>query len=249
MGRLLIISWLNVKNIIHSKKFLFGIIAAFAYSMLWVLIGLFVHPLTPRLELYASEIGRFLYLIILYVSVSMLRSDIKLNTVKTVFTGIFTRIEIMISKAISLIIWGIIFFLIIEINNVLVSCILHKGIGISGFLSFNHLQLFVTYIVITFTMGSLMLLIISLIFNDKKSILFYMVFFSMVNFYTAAIPILVKRKPEMAEKFFIYMKTPFYNVVDLAQGNLNINTVLINILWGVIFFGFSMFIINRREIK
>ncbi|EPY2275860.1 hypothetical protein ACXAT3_000556 [Clostridium sporogenes] len=246
MIKLLKVSWLNVKNGAYSKEFLLGIIAAFIYSMLWVLI---VHPSKYGLDAYAFELGRFLYVIILYAAVSTLRNDIRFNITKTVFTGVFSRIEIMMSKGIGLIIWGIIFFIIVEINNVLVSCILYKKIGIAGFLAFNHLQLFMSYIVITFTMGSLMLLIVSIMFNEKKSILFYIVLFSMINFYTSAITCIISKNPQLAERFSTYMKTPFYNVVVLIQGNFDMKSVLINIVWGVIFLIFSILIVNKREIK
>lgn len=54
MIRLLKVSWINVKNTAYSKEFLLGIIAAFIYSMLWVLI---VHPAKYGLDSYAFELG------------------------------------------------------------------------------------------------------------------------------------------------------------------------------------------------
>ncbi|WP_050608191.1 ABC transporter permease [Clostridium niameyense] len=246
MSRLLKISWFNVKNIINSKKFLLGVSLAFVYSLLWILL---VHPSKYTLLGYSFEIGRFLYVIILYSTVSMLRDDIKSNSSKTVFSGIFSRVEIMLSKGIGLLILGVLFFLIVEINNLLAAFILYKNIGISGFLNFDHLQLFIVYVVITFCMGSIMLFIISIKFNDKKSILFYILMFSMINFYTSAIVMLVHRKPEFAERFSLYMKTPFYSSMELTQGYFNKNSLIINIVWALIFFIASIIIMNRREIK
>lgn len=246
MHKLLKMSWLNVKNTAYSKEFLLGITAAFAYSMLWVFM---VHPKEYRLQQYDFEFGRFLYVIILYAAVSILRNDIKSNSTKTVFTGVFSRTEIMVSKSIALIIWGIIFSIIIEVNNIIASLILYKKIGINGFLAFNHLQLFITYIVIAFSMGAIMLLIISIMFNESKSILFFIVILSLVNFYTAAITVITSTHPETVKTFSTYMKTPFYNTVALMQGYFNIQSVLINVVWAVIFCTFSIFIINKREIK
>ncbi|SHI71396.1 hypothetical protein SAMN02745163_00700 [Clostridium cavendishii DSM 21758] len=246
MKGLLKISWLNVKNIAYSKKFMLGISIAFIYSMMWVFL---VRPSRYGLSEYAFEIGRFLFIVILYSTVSLLRNDIIFNTTKTVFTGIFSRIEIMITKAISLIIWGIIFALIIEINNVVASCILYEKIGISGFLAFNHLELFITYIVIALCIGSLMFLISSIMFNESKTVLFFILFISMINFYTAGIVTLIFRHPEVANKLFIYLQTPFYNIVLLTQGIFNIKAVIINLAWTLIFFVSATFVINRREIK
>ena len=246
MHKLLKISWLNVKNSVYSKEFLLGIIALFSYSMLWVFL---VHPAQYRLEGYDFEFGRFLYVIILYAAVCIIRNDIRFNTIKTIFTGVFSRTEIMISKGIGLIIWGVIFSVIVEINNVLVSCILYEKIGITGFLAFNHLHLFITYIVIAFCMGSFMVLIVSVMFSEKKSILFFIGILSMVNFYTAAITTFIGRNPEIAKNFSTYMKTPFYNTVLLMQGQFNMKSVLINVAWAVVFCILSAFIIKKREIK
>lgn len=246
MHKLLKISYLNIKNLICSREFLLGIIAAFSYSMLWVLL---VHP--PKYELgdYAFELGRFLYVVMLYAGVSILRNDIKFNTTKNIFTGIFSRTEIMFSKIISLIMFGITFYIMVEINNLLTAFILWEKIGIVGFLTFNHLHLFISYIAIVVSMGGLMLLIESILFSEKKSVLFIILIFSMINFYTTAITTYIGSHPEAAQKFSTYMKTPFYNTVMLMQGNFNMNSVLINILWSMIFFALSIIIVNKREIN
>ena len=246
MDKLAKISYLNVKNVVKSKEMLIGVIAVYCYSMLWIL---FVHPPKYGLNEYGFEFSRFLYVIILYASVSILRNDIRWNTTKTIFTGIYSRVEIMVSKAISLILLGIVFYIFAEINNVLATVVLFNKIGFSSFLTFNHLQLFISYISITLAMGSLMLLIVSLKFNDKKSILFYILFLSMVNFYTAAIVVLTTTKPELVETFSSYMKTPFYNVVAMSQGIITLESVIINFLWAVGFLVISFFVISKREIK
>lgn len=250
MRKLFKISCLNVKNVICSKEFILGMAAAFAYSMLWVI---FVHPTMYRLSDYDFEFGRFLYLIILYAAVSILRNDIKSNAAKTVFTGVFTRTQIMISKGIGLILLCFIFYAVFEINNILISCIMYKKIGLSGFININHLQLFIAYMAITLCMGSLMILIISLIFSEKKSILFFIVILSMINFYSAAITAGISSHPEAAQNFSLYMKTPFYNTIYL-MGNFNLQSafiqpVLINIAWAVLFYASAVFVMNKREIK
>lgn len=240
------LSYLNVKNVVYSKEFLIGVMAAFAYSMLWV-FG--VRPDQYGIGEYGFEIGRFLFVIILYAAVSTLRNDIRFNTTKTNFTGVFSRVEIMLSKGMALVMLGIVFYIIVEINNVLVAAILYKKIGVAGFLAFNHLQLFISYVVITATVGSLMLLIVSIMFNENKVILLFIVLFSMVNFFTAAIVTMVGREPEMAQNFSIFMKTPFYNVVAMQQGIFSVEAVVINMLWALLFFVGSMFIVVKREIR
>jgi ABC-2 type transport system permease protein len=245
MHNLLRLSWLNVKNKMFSRIFLFGIACAFAYPLLWV----FAVNKKYQLDLYCFEMGRFMYVIMLYAAVSLLRDDIKNNTTKTVFTGVFSRTEIMISKAISLVIWGCVFAFLLELNNIIVSAILHKTIGINGFLSVNHVQLFINYIVILFSMGGLMLLIASIAFNDSKNILFYILLLGMVNFFTSAVVTAVHRNPELKSKFIAYIATPFYNAVELTSWDFNAEAILINVLWGIGFIAMATLIINKREIK
>lgn len=246
MNKLIKISWFSVKNSLLSKEFFIGMIVAFFYSMLW---GFLVHPPKYGLLDYDFEFGRFLYVIILYETVSILRNDIKSNSVKVMFTGVFSRLEIMLSKGIALIIWGFVFSIAIEVNNLITSCILYKKIGLQGFIEFPHLQLFIKYIAITVCMGSIMLFFISIIFNEKKSILLIIVLFSMINFYSAAITVLVSRQPELAPKFALYMKTFFYNTILLIQGVFAIKPILIEIAWALVFYIFSILVIMRKEIK
>ncbi|MDS0525521.1 hypothetical protein NNC19_07505 [Clostridium sp. SHJSY1] len=246
MYKLFKMSWLNIRNSLKSKVFFLGILAAFIYSSLW---ALFVHPKMYGLLEYDFEMGRFLFLIMLYVAVSILRDDIRFNTNKAVFTGIFSRVEVMISKVMSLIIWGGIFFAIVEIDNVIIACILYKKIGINGFLALNHLELFIIYLVIMLVMGSFMMLAVSIVFKENKAILFLIVFLGMINFYTAGIVTLVNRKPEIAASLTGYMITPFYNIGVLAQGYFNMESIIINLAWAILFIISSTIIIYRREIR
>lgn len=246
MFKLLKLSWLNVKNVLRSKEFLLCIIAAFAYSMLWIF---YVHPKQYGLEDYTFEFSRLLYVVILYTSIAILRNDIKANTTKTLFTGIFTRIEVGISKVISLVILGFLFSVIVEINNLFTALCFYKKMGISGFISINHLKIFSTYIVITFSMGALLLLITSIIFNGKKTILYFVLLLSAVNFYGIIFVNMVRNDLEFAKKIPLYMKTPFYNSTALMTGEFPIDGALITIGCGVIFSIISILIMNKREIR
>lgn len=246
MDRLLKTAYLNAKNLLLTKELLLGVLAAFGYSMLWILV---VHPSKYNLEGYSFEFERFLFVIMLYAAVSLLRDDIRFNTSKTVFTGIFNRIEIMFSKFISIIILALVFFVVAEINNILASILLYSKIGITGFLAYSHMQMFITYVVTILTMGSIMLLIVSVSFNESKSILFYILFLAMINFYTSGITMLVYRNPELKDKLWGYMITPFYNVSALNQGMFTVRAVLINLIWALVFFGATIIVVSRREIK
>jgi ABC-2 type transport system permease protein len=253
MVKLLKVSYLSVKNIVRSRESLLLLIAAFAYSIMWVILVNIRSMKSFGLIDHTCEFGRFLFVAILYISASILRNDIRANATKTLFTGVFTRSQIMLSKIISLIMLSVFISIIVEINSLLVAILSPNKIGISGFLSINHLQVIITYSVVTFSMGALMIFIMSIIFSEKKSILFIILILSALNFYNAAFVTMASREPLFAEKISIYAKTPFYIWTDstmaLTTGILNIQQLLIAVVYGVGFSVLSIFIINKREIK
>ncbi|EDS78403.1 putative membrane protein [Clostridium botulinum C str. Eklund] len=249
MTKLLKLSFLNTKNVVRSKQFIVFIIAAFAYSLAFFMA---TSSRNIKLQSYSNEFGRFLFVVILYASVSILRGDIISNTTKTIFTGIFTRIEVMFSKLISLIFLGFIFYLIVEVDALFIGLLDYKRMGLQKFLEMQHGQIMIIYIVITFSVGTLMFLINSIILKKGKNILFAIVTLTAINFNNAFIVTLSHRSSVFAEKIWIYAKTPFYIWTDLSLRSftevLNIEQLLMCIVYGLVFFGFATFIISKREI-
>ena len=240
----------NVKNIVRSKPFKYLIIAAFLYSLMWLIAG---QSRSFVLETYVIEFGRFLYTIILYASLSVMRNDIITDTIKTLFTGVFSRNKIMMSKLLSLIILGFIFSLIVELDGFLLSILDWRKIGVIEFLKLPHLKIILTYIIITFSAGTFMFLINSIIFKRGKNILFTILFLSAVSFNNAFVVTLAYKDVEFAERISFYAKTPLYIWTDLLLKlkleSLNINEVLMTIAYGIIFSVCSILILDKREIK
>ncbi|KOC32728.1 ABC transporter permease [Clostridium botulinum] len=249
MTNLLKLSFLNVKNIVRSKAFIALTIGAVMYSLVFFIAG---NSRLLRLQTYSIEFGRFLYVAILYGSVSIIRKDIVSNTTKTIFTGIFNRVEIMLSKLISLIFLGLIFYIMVECDALLIGLLDYKKMGINQFIKMPHFQTMLVYIVLTFSVGAFMFLINSIIFKKGKNILFSILILSAINFNNAIVVTLAYRNSAFAEKISLYAKTPFYIWTDLFLGlsnqNVNIAQILISILYGLLFFVCSTFIINKREI-
>ena len=247
MLKILRITWLNIKSILCSKEVLMGIALSFAYSMLWILA---IHPKHMPLEGYDAEFGRFLYMVILYVGISILRNDIRSNTIKCVLTGTLSRRKIMLAKQLALLACGFFFFLLMELNSILAAVILHNKIaGIGSYLSFNHVELLIAYITITLGMGNLMILIVAVIFNDKKSILGWIVFLAMVNFYNFGLVTFLGNNSRLAGKFGLYLKTSIYSTSELMMGIVNSKTVSINVVSALVLFVISTLVIAKREIK
>lgn len=240
----------NVKNIVRSKPFKYLIIAGFLFSLMLLIAG---QSRSFALETYVIYFGRFLYNVILYASLSVMRNDIIADTIKTLFTGIFSRTKIMMSKLLSLIILGIIFSLIIELDGLLLSILDWRKIGVIEFLKLPHFKIILTYVVITFSVGAFMILINSIFFNRGKNILSTILFLSVINFNNSYIVTLAYNNIEFAEKISFYAKTPLYIWTDLLLKLnleiLDINEVLMAIAYGLIFSACSILILNKREIK
>lgn len=246
MAKLFKLSLVDVKNILHSKGIIVCIIGAFIYGGLW---SLGVHPKMYGLTEYSFEVSRFLYVGILYASILVIQNDIRFNTSKVIFSGIFSRVQIMISKFMSLIILGFVFSIAVELNNFITSLILNNKIGFSGFLALNHIEIIITIIVLTFSMGSIMVLTVAITFKNKKNTIGLVLFLSLINFYNAAIVMLSRRGAHLPKGILEYMKTPFYNATNIMYYDFPIKSILINVTWGIIFFIGATIIMNRREIK
>ena len=123
------------KNTILSKKSIMGIAISFIYSLLWIFI---VHPDKFGIVNFTTEYFKLLYILIIYLSFQLVDFDVKNNILINLFTGVFSRLQIIMSKLISLIFMGIYFAFIGELNNLFVSIASPKSFGISKFLEINH---------------------------------------------------------------------------------------------------------------
>ena len=84
----------DFRNIIKNK----GFWISFSIALFFVLIWLHRKPKTFQAENYQFEFFRVVLFIIIYYSSVMLSKEFKFGTVKNLFTGAFTRVEILVEK-------------------------------------------------------------------------------------------------------------------------------------------------------
>ncbi|WP_250672963.1 hypothetical protein LZ906_016195 (plasmid) [Paraclostridium ghonii] len=243
MNKTLKLSWLTFKNVVLSPSSIFSIIISFGYSFLWIFI---VRSKSFSVVDFTSEYFRFLYIIILYFSFKIMGEDVKNNAIKTLFTGNLTRVQVVNTKIISLVLIGVFFSILGEINNLIVVLAFNK-FGILELLKINHISFIISIISVTFTMGTLCLLIYSFNLKSKISSTITIIVLSVLNFYTAAIVTGVDYNfIKITNGIKIFMKTPIY-MTTKSIGYFQVESLLY-LLWGFLFYLGFMIIMKKREI-
>ncbi len=235
------------KNLLLSKNNIIGVSISFLYSLLWILL---IHPKQYSVLNYTIEYFRLLYILILYLSFQLLDVDVKNNIHINLFTGVFTRIEIIISKFISLIFMGIYFALIGEVNNLMVCLLAKNGFGIESFLKINHVNFLLSIIIIIFTMGSLCLLILSCKLKSTTILTICTVFLSALNFSNALLVSRIEfQHYPITPVINMYKITPLYLTTNLMM-QFNLSNCILYLGWGgLLFFCLFSVIMSKKEIN
>lgn len=244
MNKTLKLSWLTFKNVVLSPSSIFSIIISFGYSFLWIFM---VRPKSYLVVDFTGEYFRFLYVVILYFCFKIMGEDVKNNAIKTLFTGNLTRVQVVNTKIISLLLIGVFFSILGEINNLIVALVLNNKFGMLAFLKINHLSFIMSIISVTFTMGTLCLLIYSVNLKSKISSTLTIIVLSVINFYTSVIVTGVNCNfIQISNGIKIFMKTPIYMTTKSIMF-FQIESLLY-FLWGFLFYLGFMIIMKKREI-
>ncbi len=174
------------------------------------------------------------YIILVIYSFS-LTQEFTNKTDKMIFTGIFSRNEIMISKLISFIFTSIICFTFYEIISIVCSTFNSKML-------INNLYVFLIY---TFTLGSFILLVSVMTFNFiLTGIVGYVLYFDLIL-------ILLNQALESSRNEalkHIILNLPFYIAnTGFYAGNYTGHQSIIMIGCGVLFLGTACVVINRKN--
>lgn len=181
---------------------------------------------------------RFISYILLVICSFSLTSEFANKTDKMIFTGIFSRNEIIISKLISFICASLICFTVYEI-----SCAVCGTFSIKLFL--NSLCVFLAY---SFTLGSFLLFISTITSNFLVTgIIGYVLYFDlMLALLNQA---LASNSVSQTSKSII-KSIPFYVAnTGFLNGSYSIQNLLVMFISGIIFLTGACVIINKKEIR
>lgn len=179
-------------------------------------------------------LGIIPYIILVVYSFS-LTQEFTNKTDKIIFTGIFSRNEIVISKLVSFIITSIICFVFYEIIAIICNTF-------NSNILLNNLWTFFLY---SFTLGSFILLVSVITSNFIiTGIVGYVLYFDLI---------LELFNQALSSNRSIILKSvirslPFYIAnTGLLAGNYTVNQSIIMIIYGMLFLGAACVIINRKN--
>lgn len=234
MERALKVITLDLKR----RKFISGLIISslgmFCISILDYRLSTFIGK-TEKNMIPNGMLHLIPYIILVICSFS-LNQEFSNKTDKMIFTGILSRSEIMISKLISFMTGSIICFLFYEIAAVV-------GGIFELRLMFNSLFTFLIY---SFTLGSFILLVSVITSNFIiTGIIAYVLHFDLILMLFSQA--LVSSKNEMIK--LIIPKLPFYIAnTGFYLGKYTVIQSIIMLGCGILFFGITCVIINRKNI-
>lgn len=172
---------------------------------------------------------------ILVISSFSLTQEFTNKTDKIIFTGIFSRTEIMISKLISFVVTSIICFIFYEITSIMCNTFNFK-------ILFNDLYVFLIY---AFTLGAFVLLVSTITPNFIiTGIVCYVLYFDLILvLFNQA---LVSNRNETLK--IVIKKLPFYIAnTGFYVGNYTSTESIIMISCGILFLVSACVIINRKN--
>lgn len=201
--------------------------------------------LSPILLLYSKFMDknlipqaalRLIAFIILVISSFSLTHEFSNKTDKIIFTGIFSRTQIMISKLVSFIFVTTICFIFYEI--VLIVC---------GTFDFKNLfGNFLTFNIYVFTIGSFILLVSVITSNFiVTGITCYILYFDLILvLFNNALG--SNRSEEIKQ---IIRNLPFYIAnMGFAKGMYTVTESIVMLGYGIVFFALACVIMNRKNI-
>lgn len=238
-----------LKNIVVSKVFLIGCMTCIVYSLLWILV---VSPSSFLLVDYMEEVERLIVIFAIYASSLVLQNDITSNVTKVLFTGTLTRTQVMLSKLLTLIGLGLVFFMLAKLIYVIMYLFKFRSISVSEFWSGIGWEDAAFYVVAILWFGCLFLLLVSLLYRFQKVILYIMLFLILVQYLNAMIVAFVARGAgtlDLPTLLLVYTKLPLYLSSEIALMGPSLQNVTLLIGYGAVCFLLAVLVIRRREIK
>lgn len=236
MQRAIRVIMLNMKMKGFFKGIIISLLALLGFSLLCMegeilLLGFPRDTIRGTAAAFLSVIP---YIILVTCSISLTR-EFENKTDKTVFTGIFTRNEIILSKLISFIAASLMCYAVYVMTSIIFGGFTFKGAA-------NSLMAFVIY---TFTFGSFALLVSSITSNGiVTGLVIYVMHFDLI---------LALLGQMVASTKNVFIKTviensPFYIAnTGFKAGAYNLQQSLVMIFCGMIALIAAFAIINRKN--
>lgn len=184
--------------------------------------------------------------IFLFNTFFILGCEFENNTDKVIFTGIFKRHEILLSKMFSMIIKGIIVWLSYVLLNVIINVFVVQDPNFT-LINIDLLKSLISIIIYSFSIGSIMFLISVITSNSKLSGIF--VYFLFYDLTYVLIANAVESKSLSENIKYILINSPSYIANPGVVGNgYNLLQSMILLVTGIICLYITNLLLNKKQI-
>lgn len=235
----------DFRNIIKNK----GFWISFSIALFYVLIWLHRKPKTFQAENYQFEFFRVVLFIIIYYSSVMLSKEFKFGTVKNLFTGAFTRVEILVEKLLVVMQLGLFLGIISRLLNIAIIYYLTGTISMSDIINENTVYSLIIYLIISLVIGSFALLITLITKNQNATLIYTFLFFAVFQYFMPLF-IMINSQKNLSIIDEIITKLPNYVIYTWAEiWQFTGLELIVMFAYVVIFFIPSIFIISKKSLR
>lgn len=220
------------------------------FSILFVLLWLVRLPSSFDVNQYLIQYFFVVKFVLILASVNALGRDFKFNTYKYLFTGCYGINKIVLSKILSVVMVGIVCWLLQFILKIVIVFWINKEIVCNKIFNYELLNTFVIYLVIATLMGSFAILITSIFLKFNITFISTLFVFGIVQFY-APIFILNFEKNEILPFWFHFIKIlPVYIIFDWIETfNFQITQLALMLIYSIFNLYVSIIILNKRNLN
>ena len=245
MNNIIKLAFIDFKNIIKTKSFWVSCLISLLYISIWIIRK----PKSFTEATYQYEFFRVVLFIFIYYSSVLLAREFSLGTSKALFTGAFSRLEIIAEKLIVFLLLGLSFGLLSRMLHIVFVYQVEGSITLPEVVSINTLQALVIYVLISFVIGSFGLFIASATASFRNTLIFNMNVFGVIQYFVPLFIFMnfqenlsiVQKAISKLPQYITFQWTTFWQFNTLE--------ILTMLLWGSIFLIPAFFIINRRSLR
>jgi ABC-2 type transport system permease protein len=184
--------------------------------------------------------------IFLFNTFFILGCEFENNTDKVLFTGIFKRHEILLSKMFSMIVKGIIVWLSYVLLNVIINVFVVQNPNFT-LINIDLLKSLISIIIYSFSIGSIIFLISIITSNSKLSGIFVYILFYDLMFVVISNAVESKSLSENIK--YILINSPFYIANPGVVGNgYNLLQSMILLVTGIICLYITNILLNKKHV-
>lgn len=243
MNKVLNLAFNDFKYTVTSRGFLYAIATSICFLGMWLVY----RPQAFDIPSYQAELFKLLYMVLIYYCSKSLSGDFESGTYKTLFTSIYSRNQVLISKLLVNLQMAFLFWIFVQLLNPIIGFVINQHYSIGKFFSVDTLNSLLIFLCIGFVIGSYTLLLTTITFSLLNT---FITALPTIWFFYFVTPILFSIKEHLTGLWSIIEYIPFYVIgLGVLKGSLSIDQFMQLFLWGIVFFITSLIVINRRDIK